>query len=81
MQQKQLKEGSEQDTENVSTAVGQDGATLADDLAAYMPDVSNIENSQILETCVREFELGNKDPTRVESFENDEVSNVGILAQ
>jgi hypothetical protein len=46
------------------------GAALIDDLAPYLPDVNSIESSQILETCVREFELGPKHPTEVESFGN-----------
>ena len=52
------------------------GAALIDDLAPYLPDVNSIESSQILETCVREFELGPKHPTEVESFGNvvDDVS-------
>ena len=44
------------------------GAALIYDLAPYLPDVKSIESSQILETCVRGFELGPKHPTEVESF-------------
>ena len=52
------------------------GAALIDDLAPYLPDVNSIESSQILETCVREFELGPKDHTEVESIDTvvDDVS-------
>ena len=52
------------------------GAELIDDLAPYLPGVNSIESSQILETCVREFELGPKHPTEVESLDNvvDDVS-------
>ena len=52
------------------------GAALIDDLAPYLPDVNSIESSQILETCVRDFELGPKHPIEVESFDNvvDDVS-------
>ena len=50
------------------------GAMSNDDLAPYLPDVNSIESSQILDTCVKDFELERKDPTVEGSFENDDVS-------
>ena len=78
MQQKQLKEGSLEDTCYNQTGGEEYDATLSDDLAPYLPDVNSIESSQILETCIRDFELENKDPTEADSFENDDVSTVLI---
>ena len=57
----------------------ENGATSTDDLAPYLPDVNSIESSQLLETCVTNFELEQKDPTEVEVFENDDVSYKKIL--
>ena len=84
VQQRQLKTHDGTTTANNSPiskqhqedSVGGNLLMLDDDLAPYMPDVTSIENSQILESCVGEFELGGacKDPTQAESFENDDVS-------
>jgi hypothetical protein len=72
MQQKQLKEGSIEDTSYNQTVGDENDATFPDDLAPYLPDVNSIESSQILETCVSDFELEHKDPTEADSFENDD---------
>ena len=79
MQQKQLKEGSVEDSLYNQTGGEENDATLSDDLAPYLPDVNSIESSQLLETCVRDFELEYKDPTEADAFENDDVSNYRLL--
>ena len=79
MQQKQLKEGSIEDRLYNQTGGEENDATLSDDLAPYLPDVNSIESSQLLETCVRDFELEYKDPTEADAFENDDVSNYRLL--
>jgi len=71
-QHKELKEGTSEDIEDDDTMDNENGATSTDDLAPYLPDVNSIESSQLLETCVTNFELEQKDPTEVKAFENDD---------
>ena len=73
-QQKELKEGKSDDFDDDYAKDNEKADTTADDLAPYLPDVNSIESSQLLETCVTNFELEKKDPTEVEAFENDDVS-------
>ena len=76
-QQKELKEATSDDIEVDSSKENENIDISNDDLAPYLPDVNSIESSQLLETCVTNFELEKKDPTEVEAFENDEVSQWG----
>ena len=70
-----MKEGKTDDFDDDYAKENEKADTTADDLAPYLPDVNSIESSQILETCVTNFEIEQKDPTEVESFENDDVSS------
>ena len=81
MQQKELKEGSIE--ENIYNQIGVDqyDAAGSDDLAPYLPDVSSIETSQVLETCASDFQLDNKGPIEADSFENDDVSTSNPCAK
>ena len=74
-QHKELKEGNKDDTEDDQDSDNDNGAMSNDDLAPYLPDVNSIESSQILDTCVKDFELERKDATE-EDNDNDDVSNV-----
>jgi len=78
-QHKQLKEGNIHDSDDEQTSDNENGSSVIDDLAPYLPDVNSIEDSQILETCVRDFELGPKDPTEVDAFENDDIEIRSLL--
>merc|ERR1712038_1521138 len=71
-QQKELKEEAYDDIEVDSSNENENIDISNDDLAPYLPDVNSIESSQLLETCVTNFELEQKDPTEVEAFENDD---------